>query len=141
MRKNILLSLVFVLLAQWAAAQTPKWAEKARKAVFSVITYDQEDKILRTGNGFFVSESGTGLSDYTLFKDAYRAVVIDADGRQLPVEAILGANSMYDVVKFRVAPAKKIAALTVATSAPAAAAPVYLLPYSTHPWRTTWRSR
>ena len=80
MRKNILLSLVFVLLAQWAAAQTPKWAEKARKAVFSVITYDQEDKILRTGNGFFVSESGTGLSDYTLFKDAYRAVVIDADG-------------------------------------------------------------
>jgi tetratricopeptide (TPR) repeat protein len=131
MRKNILLSLVFVLLAQWAAAQTPKWAEKARKAVFSVITYDQEDKILRTGNGFFVSESGTGLSDYTLFKDAYRAVVIDADGRQLPVEAILGANSIYDVVKFRVAPAKKIAALTVATSAPAAAAPVYLLPYST----------
>ena len=118
MRKNILLSLVFVLLAQWAAAQTPTWAEKARKAVFSVITYDQEDKILRTGNGFFVSESGTGLSDYTLFKDAYRAVVIDADGRQLPVEAILGANSMYDVVKFRVAPAKKIAALTVATSAP-----------------------
>jgi hypothetical protein len=89
MRKNILLSLVFVLLAQWAAAQTPKWAEKARKAVFSVITYDQEDKILRTGNGFFVSESGTGLSDSTLFKDAYRAVVIDADGRQLPVEAIL----------------------------------------------------
>ena len=63
----------------------------------SVITYDQEDKILRTGNGFFVSESGTGLSDYTLFKDAYRAVVIDADGRQLPVEAILGANSIYDV--------------------------------------------
>ena len=44
------------------------WVDKAKRAVFSVVTYDQNDKILNTGNGFFVTEDGVALSDYTLFK-------------------------------------------------------------------------
>lgn len=43
------------------------------------------------------------LSDYSLFKGAQRAVVINSEGEQMPVEVIMGANDMYDVVKFRVA--------------------------------------
>ena len=44
----------------------------------------------------------------------------------------MGADDMYDVVKFRVGiPGKKVTALTVAAVAPAAGADVYLLPYST----------
>ena len=85
-----------------------------------------------TGNGFFVTEDGVALSDYTLFKGAQRAVVMSSDGAQMPVEAIMGADDMYDVVKFRVGiPGKKVTALTLAAVAPAAGADVYLLPYST----------
>ena len=40
--------------------------EKAKRAVFSVVTYDKNDKMLNTGNGFFVSEDGLALSDYSL---------------------------------------------------------------------------
>ena len=44
----------------------------------------------------------------------------------------MGADDMYDVVKFRVGiPGKKVTALTLAAVAPAAGADVYLLPYST----------
>ena len=82
------------------AQELPKWASKARKAVFSVITYNKENQILNTGNGFYIDENGTAVSDYTLFKGAERAVVVTADGKELPVEYILGANDMYDVVKF-----------------------------------------
>ena len=57
---------------------------------FSVVTYDKNDKMLNTGNGFFVSEDGLALSDYSLFKGAERAVVITADGKQMPVDVILG---------------------------------------------------
>ena len=103
MKKNLLLTLALCLLAQWSVAQAPKWVEKAKRAVFSVVTYDESDKILNTGNGFFVTEDGMALSDYSLFKGAQRAVVINSEGEQMPVEVIMGANDMYDVVKFRVA--------------------------------------
>ncbi len=129
--------MVCCLVAQWAVAQTPKWVEKAKRAVFSIITYDEHDKILRTGNGFFVTEDGVALSDYGLFKGAQRAVAITYEGTQMPVEAIMGADDMYDVIKFRVDIAgKKVDALKLATTAPQPGAEVYLLPYSTQKDRT-----
>ena len=84
-----------------AAQELPKWADKARKAVFSIITYTKDNQILNTGNGFYIDETGTAISDYTLFKGAERAVIVTANGKELPVKYIMGANDMYDVVKFK----------------------------------------
>lgn len=137
MKKRIGWMIAFCVLAQWGMAQAPKWVDKAKRAVFSVVTYDHNDKILNTGNGFFVSEDGVALSDYSLFKGARRAVVVNADGEQMPVESIMGANDMYDVVKFKVdILQKKVPALALAPVAPAVGASVYLLPYSTKKERT-----
>lgn len=137
MKKNLLLIFVFCLLAQGSMAQAPKWVEKAKRAVFSIVTYDNDDKILNTGNGFFVTEDGVALSDYSLLKGARRAVIINSEGKQMPVDAILGANDMYDVVKFRVGiTEKKVPALQVAAVAPVVGADAYLLPYSTQKDRT-----
>ena len=131
-KKILILPLLFFFLIQGSMAQTPKWVEKAKRAVFSVVTYDKNDKMLNTGNGFFVSEDGLALSDYTLFKGAERAVVITSEGKQMPVSLILGANDMYDVIKFRVAiTEKKVPALIVAKTAPAVGADAWMLPYST----------
>lgn len=132
MKKILILPLLLFFLIQGSMAQTPKWVEKAKCAVFSVVTYDKNDKMLNTGNGFFVSEDGLALSDYTLFKGAERAVVITSEGKQMPVSLILGANDMYDVIKFRVAiTEKKVPALIVAKTAPAVGADAWMLPYST----------
>ena len=119
------------LVAQLASAQAPKWAEKAKKAVFSVVTYDKENKIKGTGNGFYIDAQGTALSDYTLFENAARAVVINADGKQQDVSRILGANSMYDIVKFNTPIDKKQTTLTLASQPAKVGETVYLLPYST----------
>ena len=132
MKKILILPLALFFLVQGSMAQTPKWVEKAKRAVFSVVTYDKNDKMLNTGNGFFVSEDGLALSDFSLFKGAERAVVVTADGKQMPVSRILGANDMYDVIKFRVAiTEKKVPALIVAKTAPAVGADAWMLPYST----------
>lgn len=132
MKKILILPLLLFFLIQGSMAQTPKWVEKAKRAVFSIVTYDKNDKMLNTGNGFFVSEDGLALSDYTLFKGAERAVVITSEGKQMPVSLILGANDMYDVIKFRVAiTEKKVPALIVAKTAPAVGADAWMLPYST----------
>ena len=132
MKKKIFLLCTLCLLAQWSVAQAPKWVEKAKRAVFSVVTYDENDKILNTGNGFFVTEDGVALSDYSLFKGAQRAVVMNSEGVQMPVVSIMGANDMYDVIKFRVGiSTKKVPALNPATVAPVVGGNVYILPYST----------
>ena len=132
MKKIGIVLLMGLFWIHGSMAQTPKWVEKAKRAVFSVVTYDKNDKILNTGNGFFVSEDGLALSDYSLFKGAERAVIITADGKQMPVSLILGADDMYDVVKFRVAiVGKKVPSLLVAGTAPAAGSSAWMLPYST----------
>lgn len=131
MKKTLfMLACMLVSQAGWAQ-ELPKWANKARKAVFSVITYNKENKILNTGNGFYIDEQGTAVSDYSLFKGADHAVVVTAEGKELPVTVILGANDMYDVVKFRTKVNKKSDALQPTSSATPTGATIYLLPYST----------
>lgn len=129
--KKTLWIITCCLIAQLASAQAPKWAEKAKKAVFSVVTYDKENKIKGTGNGFYIDAQGTALSDYSLFEGAERAVIINADGKQMEVNRILGANSMYDVVKFSTPIEKKQMTLTLASQPAKVGETVYLLPYST----------
>lgn len=131
MRKNIFLLMLCCIAQFTVAQQLPKWGDKAKKAVFSVVTYDADNNILNTGNGFFVQENGIALSDYALFKGAQSAIVIDTDGKKMPVDAILGANDMYDVIKFRVKTDKKVPALSIADGDPQEGEEVYLLPYST----------
>lgn len=51
--KKVLLILMCCMAIQSVHAQdTPKWADKAKKAVFSIVTYDKENNIKNTGNGF-----------------------------------------------------------------------------------------
>lgn len=105
--------------------------KQSTKSRFSVITYTKDNKILNTGNGFYIDEQGTAVSDYSLFKGADHAVIVTAEGKELPITFILGANDMYDVVKFRTEVNKKSEALQPATQASPVSSTVYLLPYST----------
>ena len=129
--KKTLWIITCALLAQMASAQTPKWAANAKKAIFSIVTYDKDNNIKATGNGFYIDNKGTALSDYSLFEGATRAVIIDANGKQQPVEMILGANSMYEVVKFKTPVDKKQVSLKVATQPAKKGDAVFLMPYST----------
>ena len=129
--KKIVGIIACCFFAQIVSAQAPKWAEKAKKAVFSVVTYDKENKIKGTGNGFYNDAQGIALSDYSLFEGAERAVIINADGKQLDVSRIMGANSMYDVVKFNTPIDKKQITLNIASQPAKVGETVYLLPYST----------
>ena len=65
------------------SAQTP-WAKKAAGAVFTLKTFSADGNLLTSSNGFFISENGEAVSSFTPFKGAQRAVVIDAQGKELP---------------------------------------------------------
>lgn len=127
MLKKILLFIplcLFTLLP--VSAQS--WASKAVKSLLTLKTFSKDGTLLASSTGFFVGTDGEAVSSYAPFKGAQRAVVIDAQGKEYPVEFMLGANETYDVAKFQAA-ARKTTPLPIATTATKGSS-VWLLPYA-----------
>ncbi|MBO6018589.1 MAG: hypothetical protein J6P41_04260 [Prevotella sp.] len=96
--------------------------------MFTLKTFNSDGSLLASSTGFFSNSDGEAVSNFSPFRGASSAVVIDAQGKEWPVECMLGANDTYDVAKFRVA-AKKTTALPIASVAETEGATVWLLPY------------
>ena len=129
MKRILFILITFHLSLITSFAQNPSWVKKAANAVFTLKTFGADGQLLASANGFFINENGEALSAFAPFKNAQRAVVIDTQGKEWPVESIIGANDMYDVAKFQVA-VKKPTSLTVAQTAATTGATLWLLPYS-----------
>ena len=110
-------------------AQTQSWAKKAAQGVFTLKTFTADGQLIGSSNGFFINEQGEAISTFNPFKNAYRAIIIDAQGKEWAVENIIGANDMYDVAKFQVA-VKKPTTLTIATTSATKGTTLWLLPYA-----------
>ncbi|MDL2208648.1 tetratricopeptide repeat protein [Parabacteroides sp. OttesenSCG-928-O15] len=128
---SLLMLAACVTLLATAQGKAPKWLEKQRKALLTLSTYGKDNQRLQTGTAFFVSETGEALSGYGLFRGAARAVVTDTDGKTYPVTAILGADDMYEVIRFQVEIAKKVPYFPIAAEPLANGTKVYAVPYTT----------
>ena len=106
----------------------PSWVKKATKSVFALKTFGSDGSLLASSMGFYVGTGGEAVGPFAPFKGAQRAVVIDAFGKEMAVECMLGASETYDVAKFRVAGAKT-QPLAIAGGRQTAGAEVWLLPY------------
>ena len=124
-RKLFLISLCLFSLS--ASAQT-KWLKKARKAQLNLVSYDASGQLLHSTNGFLIDEEGTILSDYASFKGASRAVAIDEKGNEYPILTLVGASSLYDVIKLR-ADIRKGQPLTLSPVNGLKGQQVFVLPY------------
>ncbi|MBR6893559.1 MAG: tetratricopeptide repeat protein [Bacteroidaceae bacterium] len=127
--KIILILSLVALTANAQEAAAPKWGSKVMKGIVSVLTYDKEGSLMKSGTGFYISNDGMALADYSLFKDAYSAVVVDVDGEKSDVKWIMGADDTYSVVKFKTA-SKKTTALTLAEAPASEGAMVFTLKYT-----------
>src|SRR5574344_1254859 len=121
--KNCILRLFLFslsLLLPTALLAAGKLPKTAPRALVKVTTFDASGNTLGEGIGFFIDESGTALAPFALFDKAARAEAVTAKGERLEVTRILGAGSLYDMVKFRVAVKKgKTVCLTLAQNAAA----------------------
>ena len=126
MRRISAIILISCLFINHAVAQS--WVKKATKSVFTLKTFSADGSLLGSSNGFFVGEAGEAVSSFSPFKGASSAIVIDAQGNEMPVACMLGASDTYDVAKFRV-DAKKTQPLSVATANAGTGTGVWILPY------------
>ena len=125
--KRIFILLPFFLLSLLPVS-AQSWVSKAAKSVFTLKTFAADGNLLASSTGFFITPDGVGVSSFAPFKGAQRAVIIDAEGKEYPVELILGANDTYDVVKFQTA-FRKTTPLAIAPTA-TNGSNIWLLPYA-----------
>ena len=126
MKKISMIScLLFAALSTFAQ---PGWVKNASRSVFTLKTFAADGSLIASSNGFFTGANGEAVSNFTPFKVAARAIVIDAQGKELQVAGIMGANDMYDVVKFRVN-GNKTQSLALSSSVAPVGSMAYLLPY------------
>ncbi len=124
--KRILLLMTCLVSLTMSFAQ-PAWVKKASRSVFTLKTFAADGSLIASTNGFFIGSNGEAISNFTPFKGASRAVIIDAQGKEMEVVGILGANDMYDVVKFRVN--GKTQPLIVSATVAPVGSQAWLLPY------------
>ena len=126
-RKLIFLSFIICQLS-FSGVAAQSWVKKIAKSVFTLKTFDADGTLLGNSCGVFVGEQGEAISSYEPFRGASSAVVIDAAGKEYPVDVLLGANGTYDVAKFRV-DIKKPQPQVIASVKADEGAAVFLLPY------------
>ena len=125
MRKTVMICCLLLSVAGCLAQ--PGWVKNASKSVFTLKTFSADGSLIASSNGFFTGANGEAVSNFTPFKGASRAVIIDFQGKELPVVSIIGANDMYDVVKFRVK--GKTQPIGISTTTASEGSNVWLLPY------------
>ena len=94
MKRLSLLFIISYFLFSHAVAQSPSWAKKAVNAVFTLKTFDANNQLIGSSNGFFVNNNGEAVSSYVPFKGAQRAVIIDTQGKE-PTTCMTWLNSRW----------------------------------------------
>jgi Tfp pilus assembly protein PilF len=78
--------------ASGIATDIPALVQKAKPAIVEILTYDQQNKLLKTGTGFFVSPDGILLTNYHVISGRSS---IRADAQPVIVIAKTPAGGVY----------------------------------------------
>lgn len=104
---------MLLLSCQNMRAQTAA-ARKAAAQVFTLTSYDANGQPIGHANGFVVGADGSAIGPWDVLEHASRAEATDAQGRKHEVEALMGANSIYNIAKFRISAASSFKGLPLA---------------------------
>lgn len=126
--KKIYIFMAGMMLGASSLMAQPSSVVKAAKSVFTLTTFNKDGGIIASTQGVFTDSKGTCIATFKPFIGAVKATVVDATGKSMDVDAIMGADELYDVAKFRVNGSTTPA--PIATSAAASGSKVWLVPYS-----------
>lgn len=99
-----------------------------QKSVVTVINYDVDGKVSSIGSGFFISESGTLVTNFHVLDGAYSAAIRTRDGDLYPVATVLARGQLIDLIKVRVdIPDGRVAPVVLSREAPVVADRVFVV--------------
>ena len=126
--KKLYMIMIGLVLGVTSVLAQPAPVQKVAKSVFTLTTFNKEGGIIASTQGVFIDNKGTAISTFKPFIGATKATVVDASGKSMIVDAIMGADELYDVAKFRVEGTTTGA--PIANNASASGSKVWLVPYS-----------
>ena len=87
------------LLAQ---EDLPALIKKIQPAVVTIIGYNADDKPIRLGSGFFVSEDGQVITNWHVLQGVARAELKLPRGERYPLATVLAEDQKADLLKLSV---------------------------------------
>ena len=88
-------------LATVQAGDIPSIVEKTKPAVVEILTFDQQNKPLKTGTGFFVSSNGALLTNFHVISGASLIMAKTPTGAAYFFNGIIAASETDDVAELQ----------------------------------------
>ena len=77
----------------------PSLVRKITPSTVLIMTYDEQDRLLGTGSGFFVSPSGEVITNRHVLEGAHRAEIKTTQGIIYPVNMVLAEDEPGDLIQ------------------------------------------
>lgn len=125
---RLFVSLFAIIFSLFGVTAQPKEVKKALGSVASVVTYSN-GAVKANGTALFVDNNRDLIASSALFYGADSAVVFDNSGKAHTVRYIVGLDDMFDCVKLRVSPVKKVTPLVPSKPTVNVGDELYMLSY------------
>lgn len=102
--KKIIILIVFYLITNQLKSQgrLPSIIEKVEHSVFLIETFSISGVPLTSGTGFFIDDNGTGISNFHIFKGAYKAHIKTKNLETYELTKIISSSEELDLVIFKI---------------------------------------
>ena len=102
MKKLFLFLLIATITIKINAQDLAALVDQVSPSIFKITTYDASGAELAIGTGFFISATGTGLTNYHVLQGASKAKVKTFDNKTYLIENVISWSKESDMVKFAV---------------------------------------
>jgi S1-C subfamily serine protease len=83
------------------SANIPALVQKAKPAIVEILTYDQQNKLLKTGTGFFISPDGLLLTNYHVISGGSSITAKMPNKAIFFLKSIVTASETYDIAELQ----------------------------------------
>lgn len=73
-----------------------------KPATFIIYTFDEFGSPQGSGSGFFIDDSGVGITNYHVLDGAVKAVLKTDDGEEYEIDKVIASDRQWDVIKFSI---------------------------------------
>ncbi len=73
-----------------------------KAATFIIYTFDEYGTPSGSGSGFFIEESGVGLTNFHVLDGSTKAIIITPDSAKYEIDKVLFADEDKDIIKFKI---------------------------------------
>lgn len=98
----LIYTIAFFFASQLHAQDISQLIPVIKDAIFTVYAQDEDGQVYSSGSGFFITQSGIGVTNYHVLRGANGGYIKCTNGQEYTIQNIVDYNPQYDIVKFQV---------------------------------------